>query len=227
MLGGVLGRVDVRRHRRRIGARLGGAGRPAAARRSPPRRRDERQARRPRAVVAQLRRRRPGRGPVACLDRLGAGDLADRDRSAPARRASGSASWWPARCMADPGLVLLDEPTAGPRPRRPGGAGRPPRRRWPPTRPRRRSVLVTHHVEEIPPRFTHALLLRDGRISAAGPIDEVLRGRRPVEPASGYPSRSAAWVAAGRDGPLGWAPPRCYAPSALASTTSEDGSRRT
>ncbi len=30
------------------------------------------------------------------------------------------------------------------------------------------SVLVTHHVEEIPPGFTHALLLRDGGIVASG-----------------------------------------------------------
>ena len=31
-------------------------------------------------------------------------------------------------------------------------------------------VLVTHHVEEIPPAFTHALLLRAGDVLAAGPI---------------------------------------------------------
>lgn len=35
-------------------------------------------------------------------------------------------------------------------------------------------VMVTHHVEEIPPGFTHALLLADGAIHAAGVIDEVL-----------------------------------------------------
>ena len=35
-------------------------------------------------------------------------------------------------------------------------------------------VMVTHHVEEIPPGFTHVLLLADGRVSAAGPIDEIL-----------------------------------------------------
>jgi iron complex transport system ATP-binding protein len=35
-------------------------------------------------------------------------------------------------------------------------------------------VMVTHHVEEIPPGFTHALLLADGRVSAAGTIDDVL-----------------------------------------------------
>lgn len=36
------------------------------------------------------------------------------------------------------------------------------------------TVLVTHHVEEIPPGFTHAMLLREGRVIAAGPIDAVL-----------------------------------------------------
>ena len=35
-------------------------------------------------------------------------------------------------------------------------------------------VLVSHHVEEIPPGFTHVLLLAAGAISAAGPIDETL-----------------------------------------------------
>ncbi|MNJ00070.1 putative ABC transporter ATP-binding protein YlmA [compost metagenome] len=35
-------------------------------------------------------------------------------------------------------------------------------------------MLVTHHVEEIPPGFTHLLLLADGRVHAAGPVDEVL-----------------------------------------------------
>jgi iron complex transport system ATP-binding protein len=35
-------------------------------------------------------------------------------------------------------------------------------------------VLVTHHVEEIPPGYDHALLLRAGEVVAAGPADEVL-----------------------------------------------------
>jgi len=35
-------------------------------------------------------------------------------------------------------------------------------------------VLVTHHVEEIPPGFTDVLLLRDGRIVAAGPLERTL-----------------------------------------------------
>jgi iron complex transport system ATP-binding protein len=35
-------------------------------------------------------------------------------------------------------------------------------------------VLVSHHVEEIPPGFTHALLLRAGRVVAAGLLDHVV-----------------------------------------------------
>jgi iron complex transport system ATP-binding protein len=35
-------------------------------------------------------------------------------------------------------------------------------------------VMVTHHVEEIPRGFTHALLLREGKIVAAGPIGATL-----------------------------------------------------
>lgn len=37
-------------------------------------------------------------------------------------------------------------------------------------------VLVTHHVEEIPAGFSHALALRAGRAVAAGPIDQVMTG---------------------------------------------------
>jgi iron complex transport system ATP-binding protein len=35
-------------------------------------------------------------------------------------------------------------------------------------------VMVTHHVEEIPRAFTHALLLKGGRIQAAGPLTDVI-----------------------------------------------------
>jgi iron complex transport system ATP-binding protein len=35
-------------------------------------------------------------------------------------------------------------------------------------------VLVSHHVEEIPPGFTHALMLRGGRAVAQGPMAEVM-----------------------------------------------------
>lgn len=75
--------------------------------------------------------------------------------------------------MNDPAVVLLDEPSArldlGGREQLVGAlaemAARPD---GPPF------VLVTHHVDEIPPGTTHALLLRDGRATAVGPIDEVL-----------------------------------------------------
>jgi len=35
-------------------------------------------------------------------------------------------------------------------------------------------VVVLHRLEDIPPGFTHALLVRDGRVVAAGPLDEVV-----------------------------------------------------
>jgi iron complex transport system ATP-binding protein len=38
-------------------------------------------------------------------------------------------------------------------------------------------VLVTHHVEEVPDGFTHAMLLRRGSVLACGPIGEVFTAR--------------------------------------------------
>jgi iron complex transport system ATP-binding protein len=75
--------------------------------------------------------------------------------------------------MTDPELLILDEPAAGldlggredlvstmtvlaNDPRSPA------------------IVLVSHHVEEIPPGFTHALMLREGRVVAQGPMLEVM-----------------------------------------------------
>jgi iron complex transport system ATP-binding protein len=41
-------------------------------------------------------------------------------------------------------------------------------------RPGLTTLTVTHHLEELPPSTTHALLLRAGRVVAAGPLDEAL-----------------------------------------------------
>jgi iron complex transport system ATP-binding protein len=72
----------------------------------------------------------------------------------------------------EPGLVLLDEPTAGldlaGREELVAALGAAAGEHGPPT------VLVTHHVEEIPVGSTHVLLLRAGQVVAAGPIDDVL-----------------------------------------------------
>ena len=39
-------------------------------------------------------------------------------------------------------------------------------------------VVVLHRLEDVPPGFTHALLVRDGRILAGGPIDAVVTDQR-------------------------------------------------
>lgn len=63
-------------------------------------------------------------------------------------------------------------------------------------------VLVTHHLEEIPPGFTHALLLAGGRIVAAGGITEVLVPARLAECFSislAVEQNDGRWVARGVD----------------------------
>lgn len=79
-----------------------------------------------------------------------------------------------ARALAGPAqLVLLDEPAAGldlgARERLVDGIAALASDTEVPA-----LVLVTHHVEEIPPGFTHAALLRGGRIMCAGAIESVL-----------------------------------------------------
>jgi len=75
--------------------------------------------------------------------------------------------------MTDPELLLLDEPAAG---LDLGGRedllARLSELALDPNAPT--TVLVTHHVEEIPRGYTHALLLREGAVVAAGLIDDVL-----------------------------------------------------
>jgi len=78
--------------------------------------------------------------------------------------------------MTDPELLLLDEPAAG---LDLGGREDLTRRLGELAQDGSAPamVLVTHHVEEIPPGFTHILLLREGRVVAAGPIEQTLTPR--------------------------------------------------
>ncbi|MBF6371029.1 ATP-binding cassette domain-containing protein, partial [Nocardia puris] len=75
--------------------------------------------------------------------------------------------------MTDPELLLLDEPAAG---LDLGGREELVERLGDlaadPDAPA--IVLVTHHVEEIPPGFTHALLLNEGEVVAQGLRGDVL-----------------------------------------------------
>lgn len=75
--------------------------------------------------------------------------------------------------MTDPELLLLDEPAAG---LDLGGredlVSRLTKLAMDPDAPA--LVLVTHHVEEIPPGFTHAMLLREGGVVASGPVRDVI-----------------------------------------------------
>ena len=75
--------------------------------------------------------------------------------------------------MTDPELLLLDEPAAG---MDLGGREdllrRLTRLAEDPYAPA--SVLVTHHVEELPPGISHVLLLRDARVVASGLARDVL-----------------------------------------------------
>jgi len=38
-------------------------------------------------------------------------------------------------------------------------------------------IMVTHHVEEIAAGFTHVLMIRQGKVVAAGPIEDELSSR--------------------------------------------------
>jgi len=75
--------------------------------------------------------------------------------------------------MTDPGIVLFDEPTAG---LDVGGREElvSDLAEWARDKTRPPLVLVTHHLEEIPPAFTHALVLSGGRVAAAGAIADVV-----------------------------------------------------
>ena len=109
---------------------------------------------------------------AALLDELGVGRLADRTfgtLSEGERKRVQIAR----ALMTDPELLLLDEPAAG---LDLGG-----REDLVSTlsvlaadEEAPAVVLVSHHVEEIPPGFTHVLMLREGRVVVSGPLERVL-----------------------------------------------------
>ncbi len=78
--------------------------------------------------------------------------------------------------MAKPKLLILDEPCGGLDPVARADflefVEQLAHHRRSPT-----LVLVTHHIEEIMPAFTHGLLLREGRVVAAGPVRATFTGR--------------------------------------------------
>jgi iron complex transport system ATP-binding protein len=171
VLGERLGRTDVSELRTRVGLTTG-----AFADRLPP---DERVldvvVTAAWSVVGRWRERYDPQDEARArvlLDQLGMGALVDRQfgtLSEGERKRTQIAR----ALMTDPELMLLDEPTAG---LDLGGRedllGRLSELAEDPDAPA--MVLVTHHVEEIPPGFTHALLLREGTVVASGLLGETL-----------------------------------------------------
>lgn len=109
---------------------------------------------------------------VALLTTFGVRDLADRKygtlSEGEKKRVQISRA-----LMADPELLLLDEPAAG----LDLGGREDLLRRFSifasdPLAPA--SILVTHHIEEIPVGTTHALILKDGLIAVSGPVADVI-----------------------------------------------------
>ncbi|CAL9400697.1 ABC transporter ATP-binding protein [Streptomyces albus] len=112
---------------------------------------------------------------LAFLDRLGMSEYLDR-KFGTLSEGERKRTMIARAMMTDPELLLLDEPAAG---LDLGGRedlvrrlGRLARDSYAPS-----MLMVTHHVEEIPPGFTHVLMLRQGRVLAAGPLETELTSR--------------------------------------------------
>lgn len=109
---------------------------------------------------------------VELLEALGVADLVDR-RFGTLSEGERKRVQIARALMTDPELMLLDEPAAG---LDLGGredlVARLAELAHDLEAPA--LVLVTHHVEEIPPGFTHVLMLRDGKVVAQGPLVHTL-----------------------------------------------------
>ncbi|MDX3802285.1 ABC transporter ATP-binding protein [Streptomyces sp. AK04-3B] len=111
----------------------------------------------------------------AFLDRLGMSDYLDR-KFGTLSEGERKRTLIARALMTDPELLLLDEPAAGldlggreDLVRRLGRLARDP------IAPS--MIMVTHHVEEIAPGFTHVLMIRQGKVLAAGPVELELTSR--------------------------------------------------
>ena len=116
---------------------------------------------------------------LECLERMGVAWLAERPL-ATASSGEQQRVLLARTLMNDPAVLLLDEPSA-----RLDLGGReqlvqalaelttdpdaPP------------LILVTHHLDEVPPGMTHALMLREGQVVVTGPIDHVLNSANLTE----------------------------------------------
>jgi iron complex transport system ATP-binding protein len=112
---------------------------------------------------------------LALLDRLGMSHYRDR-RFGTLSEGERKRTLIARALMTDPELLLLDEPAAGldlggreDLVRRLGRLARDP------IAPS--MIMVTHHVEEIAPGFTHVLMIRQGKVLAAGPLELELTSR--------------------------------------------------
>ncbi|MEU5695212.1 ABC transporter ATP-binding protein [Actinosynnema sp. NPDC020468] len=127
------------------------------------------------AVVGRWREEYDGQDTgraAALLDQFGIAHLADRTYGT-LSEGERKRTLIARALMTDPEMLLLDEPAAG---LDLGGredlVARLSALALDPDAPA--TVLVTHHVEEIPPGFTHALLLREGGVVAQGLLRDVL-----------------------------------------------------